>query len=118
MINKHQQLPDAFSALIIGLVLALLLLVVSLLVTGCFTITGTSLTLSLINTGAPSTVIDTEGVSSTTTGNSPDLGLPGLSDAGIGSLSEQIQREKQRRIYEALNPPDRAPRTSAVIEKP
>jgi hypothetical protein len=35
MINKHQQLPDAFSAFIIGLVLALLLLVVSMLVTGC-----------------------------------------------------------------------------------
>ena len=35
MINQHQQLPDALTALIIGLVLALLLFVVSLLVTGC-----------------------------------------------------------------------------------
>jgi hypothetical protein len=94
------------------------LLLIAMLTSGCFTITGTSLTLSLINTGAPSTIIDTEGVSSTTSGNSPDLGLPGLSDAGISSLSEQIQQEKQRRIHEALNPPDRAPRTSAVIEKP
>lgn len=56
---------------------------------GCFTITGTSANLALLHWGDTHVVIDTEGVSSTSE-NAPDFSLPPVAEPGeSGETSEQ-----------------------------